>query len=294
MISRPAPACRSGDVLSLQLQAGAGAEAQGAVAAAAGANGRALAPRPASGAAGDAASKDIIIAAVCVVSRQPGSAQVGGPQRVTGSRPQCCMPPHAASAAGLCLPAALARSQLRFLPCSALHCSALQTYVPLIARALPVPAKAQQGPVGVELPLGGAHPPAAAAAARGLAVVLIHQRSTQMATLVSLACGPRRRASSSSNGKEASHWSSHGGSGTGKPVSASVSAAAAFQLVASGSNVAYSVIPLDDLLGGGTSRGSEARQQQVGGWTGRRVADWPVVFAILGALRKQSKSDAAG
>jgi hypothetical protein len=178
--------------------------------------------------------------------------------------------------------------------CLALHCSALQTYVPLVARALPVPAKAQQGPVGVELPLGGAHPPAAAAAARGLAVVLIHQRSTQMATLVSLACGPRRRASSSSNGKEASHWSSHGGSGTGKPVSASVSAAAAFQLVASGSNVAYSVIPLDDLLGGGTSRGSEARQQQVGGWTGRRVADWPVVFAILGALRKQSKSNAAG
>ncbi len=166
------------------------------------------------------------------------------------------------------------------------------------ARAVRLPPE-RHAQLSLSLPLGAARP------AAGLAVVLLHpfagdarwryryhlsseeqrrrdvaqaaaaegQRTQppecgQLALLASLAPAMHRRSSSSAAGS-----GSGGGSGNeGRLLEPSITAAAAFTLLPSGSQVGYSVISLDGLLGG--------RPKTEVSWA---ASSWAGAFGYLGA-----------
>ncbi|KAL4448261.1 hypothetical protein ABPG75_005480 [Micractinium tetrahymenae] len=139
-----------------------------------------------------------------------------------------------------------------------------QAFVPLAARPLLLP-QAPAGLLSVQLPLellglassgaGGNGSAGAAACApqlsSRLSLVLLHQRSSQLASLVSLTSW--QRSTSSRRRRDASI--------SGKPLSPDVTASLAFQLLPSGSQVGYSVIPLNNLSASCTSDGAGGRQE---------------------------------
>lgn len=159
-----------------------------------------------------------------------------------------------------------------------------QAFVPLAARVLLLP-QAPADPLSVQLPLempgvaggmagatysdgGAAGPPQLLT---GLSLLLLHQRSTQLATLVSLTSW--QRSTSSRRRRDARN--------IGKPLSPGVTAGWAFQLLPSGSQVGYSVIPLDDLLRGSHSGGAGRQQQARGQQEGALQRQEGVITTLL-------------
>ncbi|KAI3426379.1 hypothetical protein D9Q98_008750 [Chlorella vulgaris] len=144
--------------------------------------------------------------------------------------------------------------------CVATHSSeGYEVFVPVAARAVPVRSEPPSTPLSVQLPL--VPPQQATYPAAGLALVLIHQRSTQLATLVSLACRSRRASASQSAGtsssaatgqpSSSSRRSSSCSSGC-KVLSPTVTATTAFQFLPNKSAVTYSILNLGTLPGDGS------------------------------------------
>ncbi len=111
-----------------------------------------------------------------------------------------------------------------------------------------------------------------------LSLLLLHQRSTQLATLVSLTSWQR----STSGGRQQEARCG------GKPLSPAVTARLAFQLLPSGSQVGYSIIPLDDLLRGSHSGATKSLNlkswQRPGHLEGRLVRQAGVITCHLPEL----------
>lgn len=129
-----------------------------------------------------------------------------------------------------------------------------QAFMPVAARALPLP----QAPAVLAFTLpfeGNLWPSSCLAITSGLSVVLIHHRSSQQASLLALASWERSRSS----------WRQAAAGKGGKALALDITATSAFQLIASGAQVRYSILPLDDLLLGGAGFPSN------GGWQRQRV-----------------------
>lgn len=197
---------------------------------------------------------------------------------------------------------------------------ALQAYIPVSARAVRLPRELHAR-VSLCLPLGAARP------AAGLAVVLLHpfpgdprwryryhlgaeQRRRwdaaqtvaaeaqrvqppecgQLALLASLASAPHRLGSSSVAAGDvgATAGSVEGSDSEGRLLEPCITATAAFTLLPSGSQVGYSIVPLDGLLAGS----SKAEVSKAGGtWLGtswRAALAWEAL-----ALRLQCAAPGA-
>lgn len=278
------PAPRLGAALQLQLElAGVPGPSGGAAQAASAA---------AAGSSQDLSARHVLVAALCIVT--PGN----GTQVCSSSQMLHFPGAHAACMLAWPLPALPAcNAHLVAAHTPTLFSPALQAYIPVSARAVRLPRELHAR-VSLCLPLGAARP------AAGLAVVLLHpfpgdprwryryhlgaeerrrwdaaqavaaeaQRVQppecgQLALLASLASAPHRLGSSSvaAGYVGATAGSGEGSDSEGRLLEPRITAAAAFTLLPSGSQVGYSIIPLDGLLGGS----SKAEVSEAGGtWLG--------------------------
>ncbi|PSC70361.1 polycomb group EMBRYONIC FLOWER 2 isoform X1 [Micractinium conductrix] len=124
-----------------------------------------------------------------------------------------------------------------------------QAFVPVAARGTVVPPQpgSDRTQLGLQLPLAGGTP----AGLQGRCLLLLCRRSTQLASLLSLASWER----SCSGWRQAC-----GGSGC-KPLTPGVAAGAAFGVLSSGARLSYLVIPLDGLGASGSGRAPGGVQQ---------------------------------
>ena len=121
--------------------------------------------------------------------------------------------------------------------------------MPVAARGTVVPPQpgSDRTQLGLQLPLAGGTP----AGLQGRCLLLLCRRSTQLASLLSLASWER----SCSGWRQAC-----GGSGC-KPLTPGVAAGAAFGVLSSGARLSYLVIPLDGLGASGSGRAPGGVQQ---------------------------------